>query len=122
MSASPQHAYHQINYVEIPVRDLESAKKFYSEAFGWEFNDYGPAYAGIRGGSGEVGGLCFTEGHRGRAGAVLVILFSDALEESVESVRSAGGAVTNGPYAFPGGRRFHFTDPSGNELAVWSAK
>lgn len=112
------HTHHAIDYIELTVRDLAEAKRFYTAAFGWGFNDYGPGYAGIQKGDGEAGGLRQTE--ELRIGGPLVILYSDDLEASVESVRSAGGTVSQGPYAFPGGRRFHFLDPSGNELAVWS--
>ena len=114
------HTHHAIDYVELAAPYLAAATRFWSEAFGWEFNDYGPDYAGIRapGGDGEVGGLN-TERAAG-SGLPLVILYSDDLDASVDAVRAAGGTVTEGPYDFPGGRRFHFTDPGGNELAVWT--
>ena len=110
--------HHTIDYIEFTVRDLAAAKRFYTSAFGWQFNDYGPEYAGIQGGSGEVGGL--HQAGEPRTTGPLVILYSDDLEKSVAAVRAAGGKVIQEPYAFPGGRRFTFTDPSGNELAVWS--
>ncbi|MFD8492428.1 VOC family protein [Amycolatopsis sp. NPDC059657] len=110
--------HHAIDYIEITVTDLADAKRFYGEAFGWEFNDYGPGYAGIRGAEGEVGGL--RQDEETKAGGPFVLLYSDELDKSAEAVRSAGGQVVNGPYEFPGGRRFHFTDPSGNELGVWA--
>jgi predicted enzyme related to lactoylglutathione lyase len=112
--------HHTIDYIEFTVRDLAAAKGFYTSAFGWQFNDYGPEYAGIKGGSGEVGGLHQTS--EPRTTGPLVILYSDDLEKSVAAVRAAGGRVIQEPYAFPGGRRFNFTDPSGNELAVWAKK
>jgi predicted enzyme related to lactoylglutathione lyase len=113
--------HHAISYVEITVTDVEQAKRFYTEAFGWEFNDYGSAYAGIRDpeGDGEVGGLRAGD-EEVRGGSPFVLLYSADLDKSVESVKSAGGKVVNGPYEFPGGRRFHFTDPSGNELGVFA--
>jgi predicted enzyme related to lactoylglutathione lyase len=110
--------HHTIDYVEFTVRDLAAAKRFYTTAFGWQFNDYGPEYAGIKGAAGEVGGLHQT--NEARTAGPLVILYSQDLEKSVAAVRSAGGTVTREPYAFPGGRRFHFTDPRRNELGVWS--
>lgn len=116
---APTH--HSINYVELTVTDLAVAKAFYSEAFGWGFNDYGPAYAGIRGDDGEVGGLLVSSEGR-PAGGPFVILYSADLDESVRSIERAGGEITEGPYEFPGGRRLHFTDPSGNELGVWAEK
>ena len=122
MSESSAHRHHAIDYVELTVTDLEQAKRFYSEAFGWRFNDYGPEYAGIQSPQGasapEVGGL--SKGQEVRVGGPLVVLYSTDLDRSVEAVQHAGGQVVNGPYAFPGGRRFHFSDPSGNELGVWA--
>ena len=113
------HAHHGIDYVELTVRDLAAAKRFYAEAFDWKFNDYGPEYAGIQGVDGEVGGLHRTDALR--LGGPLVILYSDDLDASLAGIRAAGGRIVREPFAFPGGRRFHFTDPSGNELGVWSA-
>ncbi|WP_199539257.1 VOC family protein [Desertihabitans brevis] len=115
--------HHTIDYIEIPARDLKAATAFYGAAFGWTFNDYGPAYAGIRtaDGEGEVGGINATEDTAGPGGP-LVLLYSDDLEATAEAVVAAGGAVVRGPYPFPGGRRLHFTDPSGNELGVWSER
>lgn len=113
--------HHALDYVEIAVSDLERARSFYAEAFGWRFNDYGPAYAGIRtpDGEDEVGGL--NAGATPRPGGPLVLLWSADLDGSAAAVTAAGGAVTEGPYDFPGGRRFHFTDPDGTELGVWGA-
>ncbi|MEM1041688.1 MAG: VOC family protein [Bacteroidota bacterium] len=112
----PRH--HTIDYTEFAVRDLAEAKRFYRDAFGWQFTDYGPAYAGIQGTDGEVGGMEETDALR--TGGPLVILYSNDLEASLGAVRAAGGTVTKEPFDFPGGRRFHFADPSGNELAVWT--
>jgi uncharacterized protein len=112
------HLHHAIDYIEFTVRDLGAAKRFYADAFGWKFNDYGPDYAGIQGGDGEVGGLHRT--NEVRSGGPLVILYSNDLDQSLVAVRLAGGKILKEPYSFPGGRRFHFADPSGNELAVWS--
>ena len=110
--------HHTIDYIEFTVRDLAEAKRFYTAAFGWAFTDYGPAYAGIRGPEGEVGGM--EQAETLRHGGPLVILFSEDLEASLAAVEASGGTVSAAPYAFPGGRRFHFLDPSGNELAVWA--
>jgi predicted enzyme related to lactoylglutathione lyase len=110
--------HHALDYVEFTVHDLAEAKRFYTAAFGWAFTDYGPAYAGIQGADREVGGL--TEAETPRTGGPLVILYSDDLEASLRAVEAAGGTVSTPPFAFPGGRRFHFRDPSGNELAVWA--
>lgn len=110
---------HSIDYVEFPVHDVAVAKAFYEKAFGWRFNDYGPEYAGIQGADREVGGLRL-DANRPPRGGSLPILYSDSLESTLEAVRGAGGTITQPIFSFPGGRRFHFTDPSGNELAVWS--
>jgi predicted enzyme related to lactoylglutathione lyase len=114
------HVHHALDYVELRVTDLAATRSFYEAAFGWEFNDYGPDYAGIRapGGDGEVGGLNATA--EPTRGGPLVLLFSEDLDATLAAVREAGGEVLDGPYEFPGGRRFHFADPSGNELGVWA--
>ncbi len=116
---APTH--HAIDYIELNVTDLAAARAFYEAAFGWQFNDYGPDYAGIRSpdGDGEVGGL--NPARAPRPGGPLVLLFSDDLDATVAAVEAAGGVVIEPPYPFPGGRRFHFTDPSGNELGVWAS-
>jgi len=114
------HVHHSIDYIEFAVTDLTKAKSFYSSAFGWEFNDYGPSYAGIRIGDREVGGL--RTDTRVISGGPLVVLYSKNLEESLAAVNKSGGKLTKEPFSFPGGRRFHFQDTSGNELAVWSEK
>ncbi len=112
--------HHHISYVEIPAPDLDAATAFYGGAFGWSFNDYGGAYAGIQApdGEGEVGGLN-PQGTPAGDGP-LVLLFSSDLAASQAAVEAAGGTVTQGPYAYPGGHRFHFTDPAGNELGVYT--
>jgi predicted enzyme related to lactoylglutathione lyase len=118
------HQHHAIDYIELAARDLQATTAFYAAAFGWQFNDYGPEYAGIRdaAGDGEVGGINATGSAAPSPGGPLVMLYSDDLDASVESVKEAGGQVTEDPYEFPGGRRFHFADPAGNELGVWAAK
>jgi predicted enzyme related to lactoylglutathione lyase len=113
------HSHHSIDYIELTVRDLQTATRFYSTAFGWKFTHYAPVYAGIQGEGREVGGL--RQSDEMRTKGPLVILYSNDLEASVAAVLAAGGRILQQPYAFPGGRRFHFADPSGNELAVWSA-
>jgi uncharacterized protein len=124
MTDTAPQSHHAIDYVELTVTDLDRAKRFYAEAFGWEFTDYGPAYAGFRDGrprSAEAGGLRRDDVVR-TGGGPLVLLFSADLDATLEAVTRAGGAVVNGPYEFPGGRRFHFTDPDGTELGVWSER
>jgi uncharacterized protein len=124
MSATATHLHHRIDYIELGVTDLSAAKKFYADAFGWAFNEYGPAYAGIRTDpadpGAEIGGL---NGEVAASpGGPLVLLYSDHLDATLRSVTDAGGTVVARPYEFPGGRRFHFADPSGNVLGVWATK
>ncbi|MBC8366459.1 VOC family protein [bacterium] len=111
--------HHSINYIEFPVSDMAETKRFYAAAFGWTFNDYGPDYAGVVTQGREVGG--FRREERVTAGGPLVVLYSNDLTASLARVREAG-CLAQEPYDFPGGRRFHFNDPNGNELAVWSDK
>jgi len=114
---SGQH--HRIDYVELVVADLGESMRFYGEAFGWTFTRYGPSYAGIHGtGDREVGGL--EQGDPRPAGGPLVILYSDDLAATREAVIATGGTIHTETFEFPGGRRFHFLDPTGNELAVWT--
>ncbi|MDS1311453.1 VOC family protein [Marinobacter xiaoshiensis] len=110
----------KINYVEMPSRDLEATKKFFCDAFGWAFIDYGPEYVAIQN-AGLDGGF-FKSDHVATTsnGSVLVVLYSSDLEATLEKVKQAGGKVVLDIFTFPGGRRFHFSDPSGNEYAVWS--
>jgi len=110
----------KINYIELPARDIEGTKRFFSEAFGWRFVDYGPDYAsfldaGIDGGFFRSDLAARTDG-----GSALVVLYSADLEGTLAKVTRAGGAVIKPTFDFPGGRRFHFACPSGNEYAVWS--
>ena len=109
--------HEQIQYVEFLSNDFDAVKKFYSEAFGWKFTDYGPEYTAFSGECVEGG---FAVGKPAK-GSILVILYSNKLEETKEKVEKAGGSIVQEIFSFPGGRRFHFIDPDGNELAVWSA-
>ncbi len=129
MTDSAAHPHHRIDYVELTAPDLAAIKTFYGRAFGWTFTDYGPGYVGFSDGRAHAGAAVEGGGFRrvdaksaAGEGAPLIILYSDSLESSLERVRGAGGSVTKDIFAFPGGRRFHFADPAGNELAVWSAK
>jgi len=108
--------HEQIQYVEFLSKDLAKAKAFYQAAFGWAFTDYGPEYTAF---SGEHVDGGFTPGEPLR-GSVLVILYSGKIEETKQKVEAAGGVITKDLFPFPGGRRFQFLDPDGNELAVWS--
>ena len=115
-----QPTHHAISYIELGVTDLVATRTFYASAFGWAFTEYGPEYAGIQApsGDGEIGGLSAFAPPSDTG--PLVLLFSTDLEASVEAVTSAGGTIVAGPYDYPGGRRFEFTDPSGNRLGGFS--
>ena len=108
----------KLDYIEFPATGgtLDSVKAFYSAAFGWSFTDYGPSYSAFE--EGLDGGF-YTDAAEGTA-KPLPILYSVDLEATLTEVQAAGGRVVKPIYAFPGGRRFHFLDPAGNELAVWS--
>jgi predicted enzyme related to lactoylglutathione lyase/uncharacterized protein YecT (DUF1311 family) len=108
-----------INYVEFKAPDLEAIKKFYGECFGWSFTDYGPDYVSFDD-SGLSGGFVLSDDPV--VNGVLVVLYHDNLEKILENVNNAGGKILKPIFSFPGGRRFHFTDPAGNELAIWSDK
>jgi len=106
----------QIQYIEFLSPDLKNISEFYRKAFGWSFTDYGPEYTAFEGDYVDGG---FTLGETKR-GSILVILYTKDLEATLAKVVSAGGFIAKKIFSFPGGRRFHFTDPDGNELAVWS--
>ena len=108
----------KLDYLELPATGgtLDLVKAFYSAAFSWSFTDYGPTYAAFD--EGLDGG--FQSDTAEAAGKPLPVLYADNLEETVRAVESAGGIVIRPIFPFPGGRRFHFKDPAGNEMAVWS--
>lgn len=110
----------KINYVEIPARDLEATKRFFAAAFGWTFVDYGPEYIAIENAGLDGGFFKSDRVATPDTGSVLVVLFSTDLEATLEKVALSGGKIVKDIFPFPGGRRFHFSDPNGNEYAVWS--
>ena len=110
----------KINYVEYPACNIPATKAFFEIAFGWSFVDYGPDYTaftdqGLDGGFYKSDLVSSTVN-----GAALLVLLSNDLENAQNKVITAGGEITKPIFSFPGGRRFHFKEPSGNELAVWS--
>lgn len=114
-------AHHHFNYIELPATNMAVMKAFYTAVFGWSYVDYGPGYAAITG-AGMDGGFDADSGARKPSDqGALVVLYSDDLEASETAVKAASGEITAPIFSFPGGRRFHFKDPSGNELAVWTA-
>lgn len=112
--------HEKINYVEFPAKDIEATKAFFAEAFGWSFEDFGPDYTafsneGIDGGFFKSDLSSTTEN-----GSTLIVFYSKDLEVTQSKIENAGGKIKKPIFSFPGGRRFHFTDPNGNEYAVWS--
>jgi len=115
-------AHHRVNYFEMGSTDNAAMKVFYGKVFGWTFTDWGEAYVEITG-AGVSGG--FDTERAVNAGAIsgtVVMVYSDDLDATEAAVAKAGGQVAIAAFDFPGGRRFHFTDPSGNEMAVWTSK
>ena len=110
----------KINYLELPARDLDAAQEFYEGAFGWSFTDYGPEYRAFNDGTIDGGFYKAEAASSTTNGAALIVLYASDLEETKDTVSRNGGAIVKDIFAFPGGRRFHFADPNGNELAVWS--
>jgi len=110
--------HEQIQYVEFLSGNLSGIKRFYKDSFGWKFTDYGPEYTAFEGDYVDGG---FTTG-KAVMGSILVVLYSEKLENTKEKVQNSGGKIVKDIFTFPGGRRFQFTDPDGNELAVWSDK
>ena len=107
----------RIDYIEFSVKSVAEAKQFYGSAFGWSFEDYGPDYASFADGRLSGG---FQTAARVQPGGPLVVIYASDLEAMEQRIKQAGGAIVRAIFSFPGGRRFHFTDPSGNELAIWS--
>jgi predicted enzyme related to lactoylglutathione lyase len=105
----------RINYVELPTANIAAAKTFYSAAFGWSLTDFGPTYAATMTGDVDLG----LQGDRANATAnPLPVIDVEDLEAALATVTKAGGRIVKPIFSFPGGRRFHFLDPNGNELAA----
>ena len=112
----------KINYVEFPAKDLSATKSFFITVFDWSFEDFGPDYIAFSN-AGLDGGFFRSDlSSRAEQGAALVVFYSEDLEATLKKVERAGGDIVQAIFAFPGGRRFHFIEPSGNEFAVWSDK
>ncbi len=107
----------RIDYIEFPATDIAATKRFYNEVFGWKFEDYGPEYTSFFDGR-LAGG--FWKATNVAEGGVLVVLYAADLEAVLQQVKAAGGNISKEIFSFPGGRRFHFLDPNGNQLAIWS--
>ena len=110
----------KIDYVEFPARNITATKTFFTRVFGWSFEDYGPEYTaftdeGLNGGFFKADQASLTAN-----GAALIVFYSQNLEATMAKIEQAGGKIVKPIFEFPGGRRLHFTEPSGNEFAVWS--
>ena len=114
---TPSSNDRRIDYIEMKVTDIERSKAFYGQAFAWTFKDYGPDYCEF--GDGRLTGGFTTQGHPSPGGP-LIVLYADDIVAMQDRVESAGGQISKALFDFPGGRRFHFLDPDGYELAVWS--
>ncbi|CNI24554.1 glyoxalase family protein [Yersinia massiliensis] len=108
----------RIDYIEFAVSDIERSKDFYGKVFNWQFTDYGPRYCSFT--DGRLAGGLTTLSEVQSNGGPLVILYSDNLEQTQKRLEEAGATIVLPIFPFPGGRRFHFTDPDGYQLAVWS--
>ncbi len=116
--STPDH----ISYVEYPCRNLGATKAFFKQVFGWEFIDYGEDYCsffnqGLNGGFYRAGLNADTAN-----GSALIVFYTEKLQDTMTRIEQAGGKIVKPVFEFPGGRRFHFTEPSGNEMGVWSDK
>ncbi len=110
----------KIDYIELPAADFDAVQAFYEAVFGWSFENYGEQYRAFSDGKLDGGFYRSDKVSSSEQGAALVIFFAEDLEATEQSVIAAGGQIVKPIFEFPGGRRFHFTDPHGNELAVWT--
>lgn len=112
--------HEKINYVEFPAKDLLATKAFFSQVFAWDFTDYGPEYVAFDY-QGLYGGFYLSDNVSTTAqGSALIVFFSSDLASTKSKIEEAGGDIVKDIFSFPGGHRFHFADPNGNEYAVWS--
>jgi uncharacterized protein len=109
----------RIDYIEFPVKDINQTKEFYSRILGWKFEDYGPDYTSFH--DGRIGGGFFTSPDV-KIGGPLVVIYTTDIDAMQKKVTAAGSKIVKPIFEFPGGRRFHFVDPSGLELAIWTDK
>ena len=114
------HEHEKINYVEFPAKDIEATKAFFTKVFGWSFTDYGPEYTAFSN-EGLDGGFFKSDlSSSADKGSALIVFYSQTLEQTRAKIEGAGGTILKPIFSFPGGRRFHFSDPNENEYAVWS--
>lgn len=114
------HQYGKLNYVELPAKDLTATKAFFSAAFDWNFVDYGPDYVAFSDQGLDGGFFRSEQSSTSATGGALLVFYSSDIKATLAKVQQCGGTVIKAIFDFPGGCRFHFTEPSGNEFAVWS--
>lgn len=114
--------HEKIHYLEFPSKDIAKTKQFFTDLFSWEYTDYGPDYVAVLNAGIDAGFFKSDKNSSTDNGAALIVFFSDNLEETYGKVTTSGGEIVKEIFSFPGGRRFHFADLTGNEFAVWSDK
>lgn len=112
--------HEKVNYLEFAAKDLLATKAFFAQVFGWAFEDYGPEYSAFSNAGIDGGFYAADMASNSDTGSALVVFYSNDLESTLEKITAAGGIIAKDVFSFPGGRRFHFREPSGNEFAVWS--
>jgi len=119
--------HHKIDYIEFASVDLAHSKAFFEAVFSWQFEDFGPDYTAFSEGAGFSEGIGMSGGFyhaalssKAEDGAALIVFYSDDLVATAKLIAAHGGTIVKPIFSFPGGRRFHFTEPMGNEFAVWS--
>ena len=111
-----------INYIEWPAKDIGATRAFFETVFGWQFTEYGPDYIDFQDAAINGGFYRAELASTSESGGALVVFYSEDLAATQTKIEAAGGSIVKPVFAFPGGRRFHFCEPSGNEFAVWSDK
>ena len=114
--------HEKINYIEFPSTNLDNTKSFFSTVFGWKFVDYGSDYTAFSNDVMNGGFFKSTLTATTKYGSALIVFYSEDLEKTRLKIENADGSIIKPIFSFPGGRRFHFSDPNGNEYAVWSNK
>ena len=116
------NTHEKINYVEFPASNLQATKTFFNKVFAWSFADYGPEYIAFSK-EGLDGGFYKSDlSSSTKNGSALIVFYSNDLQTTKSKIEDAGGSIIKATFEFPGGHRFHFSDPNGNEFAVWSDK
>ena len=112
--------HEKINYVELPAKDIKAVKVFFTEVFSWSFTDYGEDYTTFENQGLDGGFFTSDKVASTNNGSALIVFYSNDLEQTQQKIQNAGGEIIQEIFSFPGGQRFHFTDPNGNEFAVWT--